>query len=338
MRHDAHYVDQLIGRAAPHTVRLIPTADIDGAGRIEAAQADVERLASSMRDVGVLQPLLVRPAGGRYELIAGARRLAAARVAGLGHVPCIVHDTDDAMVENIRGSANLPAAGIGGTGTPTIEPYACLNAAVALDLAESLEAASACLTLNTGQTRGTFTGRVAKELLGIELHRARRLARAAAYLSAPYQPSPRDLLISGLMHDVVTATEAPRRMLGVKMDVAIADRESWMRADSQLLTLAFAGTADAMLSQMDGPGAMRLAVRTAGASATVSVEISMTPAPDWAPAARLFGSKDVDHPWGASAGLLLAAAARVADVHGGHVDVRSPTADDCTIVFVLPRR
>jgi len=225
-----------------------------------------------------------------------------------------------------------------GTPAAPIGPLAALCPAVTVELAESLEAASACLTLNTGETRGTFTGRVARELLGIELHRATRLARAAAFLTAPHQPVLRDLLISGLIHDVVAATDAARRMLGVKMDVAIADRETWMRADSQLLTLALAGTADAMLSQVTGPGAMRLVVRGTGLSSSVTVEISMTPAPSPVPAARLFDARDAGHPWGASAGLLLSAAAQVAGVHGGRVDVRAPAAGECTIVFVLPRR
>jgi hypothetical protein len=232
-----------------------------------------------------------------------------------------------------------PAAVGIGTPAPAVGPLAALCPAVALDLAESLEAASACLTLNTGETRNTFTGRVAKELLGIELNRARRLARAAAFLSAPHQPRLHDLLISGLIQDVVAATDPSRRMLGVKMDVAIADRETWMRADGQLLTLALAGTADAMLSQMTGPGAaMRLAVRGIGVSSSVSVEISMTPAPPPVPSARLFDARDAEHPWGASAGLLLSAAAQVAHVHRGRVDVRTPAAGECTIGFLLPRR
>jgi len=70
---------------------------------------ELEGLAVSIRDLGLLQPLLVRPNGDdRYELIAGERRLRASRVAGLTTVPAIIRETDDtdllkeALVENIH--------------------------------------------------------------------------------------------------------------------------------------------------------------------------------------------------------------------------------------------
>ena len=52
-------------------------------------------LVKSIQKLGVLQPLLVRPRAGRFELIAGARRLAAAAAAALTEVPCLVHQADD---------------------------------------------------------------------------------------------------------------------------------------------------------------------------------------------------------------------------------------------------
>ena len=68
----------------------------------------LEELADSIRQHGVLQPLSVRRVGQGYELIAGERRLRAARMAGLGEIPCIVMQMDDkesaltAMVENLQ--------------------------------------------------------------------------------------------------------------------------------------------------------------------------------------------------------------------------------------------
>jgi ParB family chromosome partitioning protein len=62
----------------------------------------LEELAHSVREFGLLQPIVVREAGdGRYELIMGERRLRAARAAGLETVPAIVRDTtDDAMLRD----------------------------------------------------------------------------------------------------------------------------------------------------------------------------------------------------------------------------------------------
>jgi ParB family transcriptional regulator, chromosome partitioning protein len=72
-------------------------------------EEELEGLATSLRDVGMLQPLVVRPSvGGGFELIAGERRLRAARLVGMDVVPVLVRHTDDAdllkeaLVENIH--------------------------------------------------------------------------------------------------------------------------------------------------------------------------------------------------------------------------------------------
>ena len=69
----------------------------------------LEELAASIKKLGVVQPLTIRDAGnGRYQLIAGERRLRAARLAGLTHIPAYVRTADDqamlelALVENIQ--------------------------------------------------------------------------------------------------------------------------------------------------------------------------------------------------------------------------------------------
>lgn len=65
-------------------------------------------LAASIREVGILQPIVVRKAGAGYELIAGERRLRAAKLAGLATIPVVIRDTDDAdtlreaLIENIH--------------------------------------------------------------------------------------------------------------------------------------------------------------------------------------------------------------------------------------------
>ena len=69
----------------------------------------LRELASSIRRHGILQPLTVRSAGGgKWELVAGERRLRAAKLAGLEQVPCIRREADDreaallALVENLQ--------------------------------------------------------------------------------------------------------------------------------------------------------------------------------------------------------------------------------------------
>ena len=68
----------------------------------------LEELAQSIRRHGILQPLSVRRVGLTYELIAGERRLRAAKIAGLTEIPCIIMNMDDkesgmaALVENLQ--------------------------------------------------------------------------------------------------------------------------------------------------------------------------------------------------------------------------------------------
>lgn len=76
--------------------------------RREWSRADIESLAASISAQGILQPLVLRRKGRRYQLIAGERRLRAAREAGLKTVPAVVREANDeemlalALMENIQ--------------------------------------------------------------------------------------------------------------------------------------------------------------------------------------------------------------------------------------------
>jgi ParB family transcriptional regulator, chromosome partitioning protein len=76
--------------------------------RVDFAEEALAALARSIREVGVLQPIVVRVREGGFELVAGERRLRAARLAGLPTVPAIVRESDDtdalreALIENIH--------------------------------------------------------------------------------------------------------------------------------------------------------------------------------------------------------------------------------------------
>lgn len=76
--------------------------------RREMDPTRMEELAASLKQQGLLQPLLVRRAGNRYQLIAGERRWRAAQAAGLRRVPVVIRDVADsellelALVENIQ--------------------------------------------------------------------------------------------------------------------------------------------------------------------------------------------------------------------------------------------
>jgi ParB family chromosome partitioning protein len=95
----------------------LPIGTIEPNPRQPRSVFDPEALAElvhSIREIGLLQPVVVREAGNHYELIAGERRLRASKEAGLTHIPAIIRATDDddllrdALLENLHRS-NLNA-------------------------------------------------------------------------------------------------------------------------------------------------------------------------------------------------------------------------------------
>ncbi len=108
MRHDTHFVDQLITPQA-HTVgRMIDLSQLDpNPLQPRRIIGPIDDLVASIKEKGILEPILVRPLDGRFQIIAGERRYQAARAAGLTVVPCIEIDVDERGVVEISLIENL---------------------------------------------------------------------------------------------------------------------------------------------------------------------------------------------------------------------------------------
>jgi ParB family chromosome partitioning protein len=110
MRHDSHFVEEITSTRSESIGRLI---DLD---RIEPNPhqprknfGDLSEMVASIKEKGVLEPILVRALdGGRFEIIAGERRYQASKIAGLRHVPAIEVDVDNrgmleiSLIENLQ--------------------------------------------------------------------------------------------------------------------------------------------------------------------------------------------------------------------------------------------
>lgn len=112
MRHDWHYVEELA--KTPRLIgRMIALDKIDPNPEQPRTEiGDLADLSASIKDKGVLEPLLVKPLtsnqnGQRWLIIAGERRWRAARLAGLSEVPCIEMDVDAAEIAEIALVENL---------------------------------------------------------------------------------------------------------------------------------------------------------------------------------------------------------------------------------------
>lgn len=75
--------------------------------RRNASQASIDELAQSIKEVGLVQPITVRPVNGKHEIVAGERRYHAAKRAGLRDIPVIVRDLDDQQAAALRCTENL---------------------------------------------------------------------------------------------------------------------------------------------------------------------------------------------------------------------------------------
>jgi ParB family chromosome partitioning protein len=88
---------------------MVPLEDIDpNPNQPRQVVGDLSELVASIREKGVLEPILVRPRGSRFQIIAGERRFRAATEVGLAEIPCVVRDTSEsemmeiALVENLQ--------------------------------------------------------------------------------------------------------------------------------------------------------------------------------------------------------------------------------------------
>jgi ParB family chromosome partitioning protein len=111
MRHDAHYVEQLATYSGAAIGRMVPVDKIrPNPDQPRKFLGDLRDLTESIREKGVLEPLLVRfvPHEDCYYIISGERRYHSSRAAGLREVPCIEKIADDAetlelaLIENLQ--------------------------------------------------------------------------------------------------------------------------------------------------------------------------------------------------------------------------------------------
>jgi len=119
MRHDTHFVEELTARHETPVGKMVPLSTMEpDPNQPRSAMGDLDELVASIREKGVLEPILVRPrpesdeeaqpAGILYRIISGERRYRAAQEAGLSEVPVIEMDVSEqealeiALIENLQ--------------------------------------------------------------------------------------------------------------------------------------------------------------------------------------------------------------------------------------------
>jgi ParB family transcriptional regulator, chromosome partitioning protein len=109
MRHDEHYVEALASSAGSPIGRLVPIEQVEpNPDQPRQVMGDLSELMASIAEKGIIEPLIVRQRGSRFQIIAGERRYQAAVQVGLRELPVVIRDVDDgevielALIENIQ--------------------------------------------------------------------------------------------------------------------------------------------------------------------------------------------------------------------------------------------
>jgi len=321
MRADSHYVDLLASRAVVSAVNMIAIKDIVVAR--PAGEDDLGPLAESIGSVGVVQPLLVRRRKGRYELIAGRKRLAAAIAAGLTEVPCLLREADDDRARALAEAENLRPERECAPGAAAAD-HADLQDRAAGEIVDRLATIESCLNLFLDGER-PLRERVAMNLLKAEAHRARWLADAHGLLGPIPGITKKPIDASRVVSRALQGLEAECRLSNVKVVLDIDEPARPLVADERLMTVALAGAALAMLGALQGQGPASLKIRLRGdrAARQTTIQISQR-------------KVALAEPAGGGPPLGLSVARRVMELHGGHVEIGPGPRGGCILTLTLP--
>lgn len=109
MRHDFHFVDELSTKVSTTFGRMLPVSKIEpNPQQPRSSPGDLTELKASIKQKGILEPLLVRVVRGKYQIISGERRFTAAKELSLKEVPCIILQASDeesleiSLIENLQ--------------------------------------------------------------------------------------------------------------------------------------------------------------------------------------------------------------------------------------------
>src|SRR6187402_2521935 len=109
MRHDEHYVEASTSSAGTPVGRMVPIDQLDpNPNQPRQVMGDLSELMASIAEKGIIEPLIVRQRGDRFQIVAGERRYQAAVQVGLRELPVIIREADEpemlelALIENLQ--------------------------------------------------------------------------------------------------------------------------------------------------------------------------------------------------------------------------------------------
>lgn len=339
-RHDRHYVEQLSSASGMPLLRMLPVSRIDAADLPDPSE--VATLTASVRRLGVLQPLLVRAQHDRFVLIAGRKRLVAAREAQCRDVPCLVHSADDARAEELAEAANTAAGErrerVSSTKAAAAAVTECdpLTDGMLPDIQHALSTVQRSLRL-LPQAPAATRERVAMRLIAAELERAQWLIRARRYLAGRVAHSPRSTTSAELMKEI-RAAAAGIALHGGTLEIEPASADLTIPLDAPLLVAAVHGLCWVLLAlgETTGDPRARVTLGSAGRSGSLFLTVGQPSAVLSEPALiRFFEPGWRGRPGGQAAEIAVQLARYAAARHGADLEVSSgpPAGTAITMTF-----
>jgi hypothetical protein len=323
MRADAHYVEELDSALFSAPIRHLDVRTIDPIHR-EGDHSPSADFVESVRRHGVLQPLLVRSRGGRFQVMAGSKRLAAALEAGLSEVPCLVERVDDDQARILAAATNVPSRSREQSPVRPERPKTDISFGAFADCLTAVASSAGLLSSGSALTQS-----VAVDLVRAEAARALHLLRALRVLRGDVSLARRPVYPRAVLQRVVDETEAERRLCGVTLTV---DRDNMdgppLAGDEEMLVASIGALVVAAPALLNGqsPRVVSLSVTTRADGAVVFVadhdgaELPLF----WRSILAEDDTREGAVPGGSgstSALTLLRAARLVAESHGGRMSV-----------------
>jgi hypothetical protein len=325
-RYTAHYVEELTANSSSQPVRLLLITQIDAPPL--TVDPTLDDLARSIEEIGILQPLLVRPRSGRFVLIAGRRRLAAARRAGLPAVPCLVHAVDEAralllaQADNLRAEIAVIHAPDGDVEEePPGDPR---TSKLFVELQDAIAGVQA--TLQQVSVPAATRDRMTLRLLTAEAGRAEWLLRATQYLTSTPLLAHAPFPGATLLNDVERLAGVAIAIRGGTVHVHAGRRTPVIHGDRTLLSTAAIGLTWAVFAlgervqdprvqvRLEVPSDGRAPVLTIAQPSAVLVQRAVL---------RFFDAGWSERPGGTIAEVAVRLARHAARFHGARLEVSS---------------
>lgn len=339
MRHPSHYVEQLMGDAPIQSVRQIPIDQVVG----PEVRGDVSDLVQSIREVGLLQPLLVTSReASRFELLAGRYRLSAARQAGLSTVPCLLLNADQEVADKLKAHTERRPTVEENRSTPAasvVSPDVAATAEVLRTAFSEISSSMRFIDSLAPIARNNDSGLRATMLvnaISIEAHRATTLAAAAALLTRREPLHLEAIDCATILQSIRTEVRVEARIKGVSIDWQQSVALARTVADIEAISTGWAALVHAVLALAEDGDRIEVALEAPRVRPALILNVKLQSDSPILANDRFFDTTWSEHPAGRGGAIMLAAALQSAKLHGGRLSL-GPIDEGLSLTFVAPQ-